>query len=112
MVEATLDAIPGVRNGPGRPRCRPKKLYMDKAYRGRRIKAECHRRGIIARVARIGIESKERLGRNRWVVERTIAWLHKFRRLAVRFDKAADVHLAFLKLATCVICYRYVEKFC
>ena len=27
------------------------------------------------------------LGRTRWVVERTLAWLHRFRRLAVRYER-------------------------
>ena len=30
------------------------------------------------------------LGRWRWVVERTFAWLNQFRRLRVRYDKRAD----------------------
>jgi transposase len=28
----------------------------------------------------------ERLGRHRWVVERTLAWFARFRRLAVRYE--------------------------
>jgi transposase len=36
------------------------------------------------------------LGRWRWVVERTFAWLSRFRRLRVRYDKRADIHAAFL----------------
>ena len=31
------------------------------------------------------------LGRWRWVVERTFAWLNQFRRLRVRYDKRADI---------------------
>ena len=38
------------------------------------------------------------LGRTRWVVERTLAWLHRFRRLAVRYERRACVHEAFLTL--------------
>ena len=38
------------------------------------------------------------LGRWRWVVERTFAWLNQFRRLRVRYDKRADIHEAFLSL--------------
>ena len=38
------------------------------------------------------------LGRWRWVVERTFAWLIQFRRLRVRYDKRADIHQAFLSL--------------
>lgn len=32
------------------------------------------------RIARKGIESSERLGRRRWVIERTISWLAGYRR--------------------------------
>jgi transposase len=34
----------------------------------------------------------EWIGRWRWVVERTFAWLSQFRRLRVRYDKRADIH--------------------
>jgi transposase len=40
-----------------------------------------------------------RLGRRRWLVERTFAWLNQFRRLHVRYDKRADIHEAFISLA-------------
>jgi NAD(P)-dependent dehydrogenase (short-subunit alcohol dehydrogenase family) len=39
------------------------------------------------------------LGRWRWVVERTFAWLNQFRRLRLRYEKRPDMHLAFLTLA-------------
>jgi hypothetical protein len=39
------------------------------------------RRGVTARIARPGVESKQRLGRHRWVVERTNAWKNQQRRL-------------------------------
>jgi hypothetical protein len=32
------------------------------------------------------------LGVFRWVVERTLAWLHRFRRLALRYERRADFH--------------------
>jgi hypothetical protein len=32
------------------------------------------------------------LGTSRWVVERTLEWLHRFRRLALRYERRADVH--------------------
>ena len=37
-------------------------------------------------------------GRYRWVVERTFAWLHQFKRLLVRYDRRAEIHEAFLAL--------------
>ena len=39
----------------------------------------------------------------RWVVERTFAWLHRFRRLAVRYERRPCVHEAFLTLACSLV---------
>jgi transposase len=38
------------------------------------------------------------LGTKRWVVERTIAWLHQYRRLRVRYERRHDIHEAFLAI--------------
>ena len=44
-------------------------------------------RGIVARIARRGVEGTQRLGRHRWVVERRMSWLHQFRRLRIRDER-------------------------
>jgi len=49
------------------------------------------------------------LGRWRWVVERTFAWLNQFRRLRVRYEKRADIHEAFLSLGCALICWRFLR---
>jgi transposase len=49
------------------------------------------------------------LGRWRWVVERTFAWLNQFRRLRVRYEKRPDMHLAFLTLACILICLKFLQ---
>jgi transposase len=49
------------------------------------------------------------LGRWRWVVERTFAWLNQFRRLRVRYEKRADIHEAFLSLGCALICWRFLQ---
>ncbi len=41
------------------------------------------------------------LRKTRWVVERTISWLHDFRRLRIRFER-----LAFIHDACYIICWR------
>jgi transposase len=56
------------------------------------------------------VESSERLGRHRWTVERTIAWLAAFRRLTVRYDRHAASVLAFLHLACALICLRFLRR--
>jgi transposase len=114
MFEAVLEALEPVRRpGPGRPRCRPGKLHADKAYDIRRCRRYLRRRGIGCRIARQGIESSERLGRHRWVVERTLAWLDRFRRLTVRYERDADQHLALLDLGCALICFNFLRQtFC
>jgi len=39
-------------------------------------------------------------------VERTFAWLHNLRRLRIRYERSADLHLAFMQLGCAVICQR------
>jgi IS5 family transposase len=113
MPAATLDAVPGVRTGRrARPRCRPDKLHADKDYDHHRCRRECRARNITPRIARRGLDSSERLGRYRWVVERTLAWLARFRRLAIRYERRADLHLAFTTLACALICRTQARRFC
>jgi transposase len=90
LVEAILDSMPAIkRGGRGHPRRRPVKLHADKGYDNPRVRRYLRRRGIAARIARIGRDSSQRLGRHRWVVERTIGWLLSCKRLALRYDRTA-----------------------
>jgi transposase len=50
------------------------------------------------------------LGRWRWVVERTFAWLNQFGRLRVRYDKRPDIHEAFVSLGCALICWHALRK--
>ena len=64
------------------------------------------RRGITPRIARRGVESSTRLGRQRWKVERSLAWLPANRRLTVRYERRADILQAFLHMACVLVCAR------
>jgi hypothetical protein len=66
------------------------------------------RRGITARIARRGIDSSARLGRYRWTVERTLAWVARRRRLAIRYERRPDIHEAFLHLTCSLICLTFL----
>jgi hypothetical protein len=57
------------------PRKRPDRLHADKACDHHRCRAECRTRAITPRRARGRVDSSERRGRHRRVVERTLAWL-------------------------------------
>ena len=106
VFEQLLDAIPPIKRPSGQRRRRPAKLHADKAYDIPRCRAALRRRHIRVRIARKGIDSSQRLGRHRWVVERTLAWLSRFRRLTVRYERRADLHQAFLTLGCALICFK------
>jgi transposase len=113
FFEAVLERIPRLRlphHQRGHPRCRPAKLHADKGYDKRHCRRWCVQHHIACRIARIGVESSTRLGRHRWVVERTEAWYNQFRRLRVRDDRRADIHAAFIALATALILLRFLER--
>jgi IS5 family transposase len=112
VFDALVDALPAVRGKPGRPRRRPGKLHADKGYDYARCRVHLKRRGIQDRIARKGIARNDRLGRHRWVVERTHSWLAAFGKLRTRFERRIDVHVALLSLACSVICLRTLESFC
>jgi transposase len=112
VLERLVDAIPALKQPhgrPGRPRQRPDKLHADLGYASRRNRALLHHRGITPRIARKGIDSRERLGRYRWIVERTFAWLHRNRRLLVRYERDDTLHDAFLHLGCALICWQLLH---
>jgi IS5 family transposase len=113
LLEAVVDAAPpvkGLRGRPGRPRKRPAKLHLDKAYDYPRCRRALRARGITPRIAGRGIESSLRLGRHRYVVERSLAWLVGYRRLRVRYERRADILLGFLFLACALICLNSASR--
>jgi IS5 family transposase len=111
LLEAVVDAVPPIKGGrPGRPRKRPAKLHGDKGYDYLRCRRALRARGITPRIARRGIESGQRLGRHRYVVERSLAWLLGYRRLQVRYERRADILLGFVSLACALICLTPLNK--
>ena len=102
--------VKGPRGRPGRPRRRPAKLHLDKGYDYPRWRRALWRRGIIPRIARRGIESSQRLGRHRFVVERSLAWLVGDRRLQVRDERRPDILMAFLQLACALMCLQHLNQ--
>jgi transposase len=106
MFETVLDDIPPILMPSGRRRRRPGRVHADKAYDHRRCRAYLRRRGIRPRIARRMIESSARLGRHRWTIERTSAWLGGFRRLRIRYERCAERFYALVLLACSVICFQ------
>jgi hypothetical protein len=76
------------------------------AARCRIHRCQLRQRGITPRIARRGVAHGSGLGRHRWVVECSFAWLHPFKRLRTRYERRGDIHLGLLRLACALICYR------
>jgi IS5 family transposase len=113
LLEQVVDAVPpikGLPGRPGRPRKRPAKLHGDKGYDYPRCRQALRRRGITPRIARRGIESGQRLGCHRHVVERSLAWLVSYRRLQMRYERRADILLGFTHLACALICLAWLNR--
>ena len=101
-----VQAIPAVRSRRGPRRRRPVRLHGDKGYDYPQLRAWLRRRRITPRIARRGVETSHRLGRHRWVVERSLAWLTGYRRLTLRYERCARLFTAFLTLAAALTCYK------
>ncbi len=86
-----LDAVPAVAGLRGRPRRRPDCVIADRGYDHDKYRRLVWERGIKPVIARRQTEHGSGLGRYRWVVERTFAWLHNFKRLLVRYERRAEI---------------------
>jgi transposase len=93
----------------GRPRHRPDQLLGDRAYDSEPHRKSLRAMGIEPILAKRRIPHGSGLGIYRWFVERTIAWLHQFRRLRTRFEKRVTMHRAFIHLACVLICWNFLK---
>ena len=96
------------------PRTNLPRLIADRGYDSDRLRVALARR----RIQLIAPHRKSRTRRpmqdgrplrrcrRRWIIERTFAWLHRFRRLVVRYEYYALIYLAFLHLACISIALR------
>jgi len=110
---ALIDAIPPISGKPGRPRRRPDRVLGDRGYDSQPHRDALKKRGIEAVLAKRNTEHGSGLGVYRWVVERTLSWLHQFRRLRVRYERRDDIHEAFMTIGSIIICWRFLHNaFC
>ncbi len=108
-LKPLVRAVPAVRSRRGPRRRKPAKLHADKAYDSIEIRSCCAGAGSFP-VSPASIESSERLGRYRWVIERTMAWFTGYRRLTIRYERRASHFAAFLTLGAAITCYKKLPK--
>jgi len=85
-------------------------LLADKGYDSARFRTACRQRRTEPIIPQRGRKHIKGLGRLRYVVEQSIALLHQFRRLAVRWERHLDLHEALVSLACALICWRRLIK--
>ncbi|MFH9466238.1 hypothetical protein ACH4LT_02915 [Streptomyces clavifer] len=88
----------------------PDAVLGDRAYDSRAVCRELRRWRILPVISRKGSPNIKGLGKLSYVVERTFALLHQFKRLAVRWERRLELHNAFLSLACSLICRRRLRK--
>jgi len=106
---AMLDALPPVRQPKGPPRYRPGAAVGDAAYGFAHVVRQVVERRVAPLLAPRGTPGRPAahgsgLGKVRYVVERTVAWLANYRRIAQCYERAGDAWQAFNELACCLIC--------
>ncbi|MFE5550258.1 IS5 family transposase [Streptomyces sp. NPDC056534] len=89
---------------------KPQRLHADKAYDIPEPRKWLHGKRIGVRIARKGTESSERLGRRRWVIERTMSWLTGYRRLNHRYERHPRNYLTFPGLAAAICCHKRLVR--
>jgi putative transposase len=109
VLEATLNAIVVERPIP----CpeKPQNLCLDKGYDNAPSRAVVEALGYVAHIKRIG---EEKLSESpevihparRWVVERTLAWLFRWRGILIRWEKLPGNYIANVKLACALLWMR------
>jgi transposase len=108
IIPLVLD-FPEVKGKPGRPKEMPDELYADRGFDSEATRWILAWLGIEPHIARRKTSHGSGLGKIRWVVERTIAWLKGLRRMRIRYDRLAVIQDAWNTLAACVICFRLLH---
>ncbi len=111
LFEQTLAAVP-CRQLHGRP----KAIIADKAYDSNALRQRLAHRNILpiipARKNNRRATHQDgrhlRRYRHRWMIERTNAWLHNFRRVTIRYERKLENYAAFVHLACAMITLRAV----
>jgi transposase len=86
-------------------------LCLDKGYDSAKVRETARAYHFTPHVRPIG-EEPRRMERNRkrkarrWVVERTHAWMNRFRRLWVRWERKVGNHAGFVAMACALIVWR------
>lgn len=93
------------------PRGTSQHMCLDKGYDFEEVREFLESRGFVHHIRSRGEEKRE-MERNRkrkahrWVVERAISWMNRFRRLLIRWEKKLENYVAIAELVCSILAYR------
>ena len=96
----------------------PPQLYADRGYDSLHLSEQIALRGLQPQISRrqfhrIGDRPRPRpkrrdpLGRHRWPIERTNAWLMSWRRVATLWEQRSDLYTGIVQLVVIVLLIRF-----
>lgn len=114
LLRETLESIPIERPAPTEEH--PQGLCLDKGYDYEEVREMVQAFGFTAHIRARGEEAqavKKEAGfkARRWVVERTHSWLHRFRRILIRWEKKPENYIGLLHFAFGLIAFRAAGVF-
>lgn len=114
LLRATIEAVIVERPDPAE---HEQHLCLDKGYDNPTGHTAAKEYAYTAHIRRIGEERldeqrRKRHPARRWVVERTLAWLNKWRGILVRYAKKSSNYLGSIQLACALIWYRRLHQLC
>ncbi|MBN1766015.1 MAG: IS5 family transposase, partial [Sedimentisphaerales bacterium] len=113
QLKRLVMSIPPVAGKRGKPRQHPDSLCGDRAYDSNDLRQFLRNLGIKPYLAHRRVKEHSGLGVYRWVVERSLSWLHQFRRLRVCYERRDDIHEAFCIIGCILLCWNAINfKFC
>jgi transposase len=105
-----VDSIAPIAGKVGRPLQRPDSILGDRGYDSQPHRKKLRKRGITPQLAKRRTDNGSGLGIYRWVIERSLSWLHQNRRLRIRYERRNDIHEAFLTIACIKICWNHLAN--
>jgi len=110
LVEPMLKKMPMLPNRTGKRRKKPRTMQGDRGYGFVHIIKLLVHLMIASLLAPRGSPHGSGLGKTRYVVERTLAWIGNNRRLKLCYERNGEHFRAFHVLAACVICSNRLRR--
>ena len=105
-----LKGIPPLQGRRGRPRRKPSVFQGDRGYGFVYLIRLILAMRIASLLAPRGGEHGSGLGKTRYVIERTMAWIGNFRRIKLCYERWGAHFQAFNELAAALVCFQRLQQ--